>query len=138
MSIEAFGKKLKELRDRKGMTQTELGKKLKIKEKQIQRYERGELLPDYKKMITLKQLFEYDFYSLLSDQQGSPLAEINTNLKEIRGHTIAILTEQQAGQHMIFGSLERLLNKQEGELSEVADNLAIRLRQKLKDIQKGI
>jgi len=74
------------------------------------------------------------------DSQQKPtegLSEILSNLKELRGYTIAILTEQQAGQEVMIGSLERLERRPAGELSALADKLAIKLQETLNRINKS-
>ncbi len=65
------------------------------------------------------------------------IKEVLANLRELRGYAIAILTEQQAGQKVMIGSLERLENKPEGSLSEVADILALKILEKLNTINKN-
>lgn len=65
------------------------------------------------------------------------IGEVLANLRELRGYAIAILTEQQAGQKVMIGSLERLEKQPEGSLSEVADKLALKILEKLNTINKS-
>lgn len=64
--------------------------------------------------------------------------QILTNLTELRGYAIAILTGQSAGHEVIMGALDRLESNPEGSLSEAADKLALQLAERLNKIQKGM
>jgi transcriptional regulator with XRE-family HTH domain len=65
MNQIGFGKKLRELRDSKEESQIELGALLSVGEKQIQRYEGGEVLPTHENLVKLCRHYKYDFISLL-------------------------------------------------------------------------
>jgi transcriptional regulator with XRE-family HTH domain len=67
MSARQFGEKLKEARVAKGQTQTELGDILGVGLKQVQRYEKGELLPDHDKIRQLVGLYNVDFVGIIYD-----------------------------------------------------------------------
>lgn len=59
-----FGEKLKELRDLKNWSQSELAEKIGLGLRQVQRYEQNHM-PSIETMLDLNRLFEYDFFSLL-------------------------------------------------------------------------
>lgn len=75
--------------------------------------------------------------NLQNAKSGDLLYEVLSNLKELRGYTIAILTRQEAGQHVMISSLERLEGKPVGTLTEVADKLAAKLQENLKKMNIG-
>jgi transcriptional regulator with XRE-family HTH domain len=52
--------RLKQLRDQKGLSQTELGTKLGCKRQTIYQYENGASVPDANDLITLSNVFEAD------------------------------------------------------------------------------
>lgn len=64
MDSAIFGKKFKELREARH-TQTEIGDILGVGIKQIQRYEKGDLLPDHESVQKLCDVYNYDFVSLI-------------------------------------------------------------------------
>ena len=65
------------------------------------------------------------------------LSDLMSNLDEIRGYVIAILTGQTAGQKLMMNSLDRLEENPEGTLSGEADKLALMLSERLNKIGKG-
>jgi transcriptional regulator with XRE-family HTH domain len=67
MNTAEFAKKLKEARVLKGESPNELGAKLGVGVKQIQRYESGELPPPHESLIILCQHYGVDFISILYD-----------------------------------------------------------------------
>lgn len=67
MNSKRFARKLKELRERADDSQEKLGEILDVGVKQIQRYERGDLLPDHDKVQILCERYQYDFVSLIYD-----------------------------------------------------------------------
>jgi len=60
-----FGKKLQELRNGKGESQSDLGEILDVGIKQIQRYEGGKAVPPPEGLVLLCEHYKYDFISLL-------------------------------------------------------------------------
>lgn len=62
-----FGRKLQELRNKKGESQPQLGVLLGVGIKQIQRYENGEVPPPHESLEILSKHYQYDFISLLYD-----------------------------------------------------------------------
>lgn len=92
--LKDFGRKLKELRESKDMTQRELGQILDVQERQVQRYESGKVLPDHNKMQTLKDVFKFDFYSLLCDPSyAATPSPIDKQLEDIKTISSASLDE---------------------------------------------
>lgn len=79
----------------------------------------------------------YPAYFNAQQKPTDEIKEVLANLRELRGYAIAILTEQQAGQQVMIGSLERLESKPEGSLSELADKLALKILEKLNTINKS-
>jgi transcriptional regulator with XRE-family HTH domain len=67
MNTVKFAKKLKEHRDLKKESQSDLGIILGVGVKQIQRYESGEVLPPHESLELLCKHYCYDFISLLYD-----------------------------------------------------------------------
>jgi transcriptional regulator with XRE-family HTH domain len=59
-----LGKKLKELREARNLTQSELAEKIGVKMRQVQRYEGG-AVPRPEKMKALNRVFGFDFYSVM-------------------------------------------------------------------------
>lgn len=72
MRKELFGKKVKELREARGESQSALAEALKIGLKQVQRYEKGELPPTHENLEVLCEHYQYDFISLLYDMPSVP------------------------------------------------------------------
>lgn len=59
---EQIGRRLRNLREKFGLSQTELSKRLKIPNQSISNYERGSRQPDYESLIALA-----DFYGVSVD-----------------------------------------------------------------------
>ena len=59
-----FGKRLKELREKRGMTQEELSNLLNIEWQHISRLENGKNLPSCTILISLAEIFDIDIRSL--------------------------------------------------------------------------
>lgn len=59
-----FGKKLKELREKRGMTQEELSNLLDIEWQHISRLENGKNLPSCNILISIAKIFDIDIRSL--------------------------------------------------------------------------
>lgn len=53
-----IGKRLKLIRKKKGITQSELGEKLGIQFQHVSKYERGETVPTWENLIKLNQIFD--------------------------------------------------------------------------------
>lgn len=53
-----FGQRLKELRIKSGLTQEELGKKIKLSKSNISKYESGDVEPNMQTLIEISRLFK--------------------------------------------------------------------------------
>ncbi|HEX9973078.1 MAG TPA: helix-turn-helix domain-containing protein [bacterium] len=53
-----IGKRLKLIRNKKGITQSELGEKLGIQFQHVSKYERGETVPTWENLIKLTDIFD--------------------------------------------------------------------------------
>lgn len=60
-----FRKRLKLLRERKGLTQEELGKKLHLGKSSISMYERGDRVPNHDILVNISNLFDVSIDYLL-------------------------------------------------------------------------
>lgn len=68
-----YGKRIRECRNEKGLTQTELAKKLSTTQSTIGKYEREELQPNIETLILICKIFEVssDYILGLEDESGS-------------------------------------------------------------------
>lgn len=57
LSMEIFGKRMKELREERGLTQTEVAKSLGTSKQNISKWERNRIEPDQKTMLFIAQFF---------------------------------------------------------------------------------
>lgn len=64
---------IKELRQRKGITQEELGKILNVQKATISKYERGHIIPDVPTMLKLSEFFGVTIYYLLGLPENNTL-----------------------------------------------------------------
>lgn len=151
MDNTAFSKKLKELREGKH-TQTQIGDILGVGIKQIQRYEKGDLLPDHETVQKLCDVYNYDFVSLiykvkrdspagsdfykdeliksLTEQKDHLYNQVNSLTVQLRHITIVTQAKIQTNQN----ALADLLVKQKIELAEkVEDRLS---KENLQNFQK--
>lgn len=60
-----FGDKLKELRERKGMSQKELADRLKLRQGTISHYEQGKTEPDFERLGIIANIFDIDVTELI-------------------------------------------------------------------------
>jgi transcriptional regulator with XRE-family HTH domain len=96
-----FGKKLQEIRNKKGESQTDLGALLGVGVKQIQRYENGEVPPPHESLELLNKLYGYDFISLFydlksDDSDNQYREEYIALLKKLDDKNEKIITEKEA------------------------------------------
>lgn len=78
MNINEFvGSKIKEYRKKKGMNQTELGKKLGVKQNTVAGYEKGEWEVSYDNLFKLAEIFEISIDDLF------PSTTTNENNNEL-------------------------------------------------------
>lgn len=83
-----FGKKLKELREAKNLTQPSLAASLGVTTRQVQRYELF-TIPRPEKIKVLNRIFKFDFFTLMDDFKSHasiddplPLGDLNVTLRD--------------------------------------------------------
>jgi len=64
---------IKELRQKKGITQEELGKILNVQKATISKYERGHIIPDVPTILKLSEFFGVTIYYLLGLPENNTL-----------------------------------------------------------------
>ncbi|MFN8488878.1 MAG: helix-turn-helix transcriptional regulator [Caldilineaceae bacterium] len=65
--MKRFGEKLRLLRQRQGLSQTELGKQLGVQQSYVGKMERGEKLPTAMMLTKIAELFHVSFDQLMDD-----------------------------------------------------------------------
>lgn len=80
-STELIGKKLRECRNFMGITQSELGLRLRIDRVRISHYERGKIMPPIDILIKYSKLFKVSLEYFLND--GISVDEVVDNMKNI-------------------------------------------------------
>lgn len=73
-----FGKRIKELREKRGMTQEELSNLLNIEWQHVSRLENGRNLPSCNILISLAQIFDIDTRKLVEYDHLDANANIDT------------------------------------------------------------
>ena len=63
---QEIGKRLRLIREEKGITQAELGEKLGIQFQHVSKYERGETVPTWENLIKLNELYNVNINWLLT------------------------------------------------------------------------
>lgn len=66
-----FNERLKELRERKGLSQVALADKLGVSKSAVSMYERGERNPDFETLEVIADFFNVDMNYLLGKDDGS-------------------------------------------------------------------
>lgn len=61
-----IGKRIRLVRDKKGITQSELGEKLGIQFQHVSKYERGETVPTWENLIKLHEFYDVNINWLLT------------------------------------------------------------------------
>ncbi|MCU0643156.1 MAG: helix-turn-helix domain-containing protein [bacterium] len=87
-----IGKRLKLIRNKKGITQSELGEKLGIQFQHVSKYERGETVPTWENLIKLTEIFDVNINWFLtgkgkmflspvtySNEKDGPLSLVHDN-----------------------------------------------------------
>ncbi|UQZ85541.1 HTH-type transcriptional regulator Xre [Paenibacillus konkukensis] len=92
-----FGKRLAEIRNKKGISQYELAEHLKFTRAQLANYEQGKREPDFETLITLADYFKVSTDYLLGrvDKPASSAVEEYRNVLFYLG-TKEALTEEEA------------------------------------------
>lgn len=86
-----FGKKLRELREKRGLTQEELGEKLNIEWQHVSRLENGKNLPSCAILIGIANVFDIDVRTLADYNY----LDENSNLDKIIVELLARSTPEQ-------------------------------------------
>lgn len=86
-----FGKRLKELREKRGMTQEELSNLLNIEWQHISRLENGKNLPSCAILISLAEIFDIDIRTLTKYNHLEESINIDDEIKKL----LAISTPEQ-------------------------------------------
>lgn len=112
MNASVFGKRLKQLRIEKGLTQEELAKEINQTKANISRYENGKLQPSFETLDFFADYFKVDFNYLLG------VAPIPMEEMEKRGITQIDLNEEAEKRGLtseevieIFDTFEALMKK---------------------------
>lgn len=83
MNINKFvGQKIKEYRKKKGMNQTELGKKLGVKQNTVAGYEKGEWEVSYDNLFKLAEIFEISIDDLFPQTKSDDSLHRTLELSE--------------------------------------------------------
>jgi len=110
-----IGKRLRYLREKRGLSQLELARRLDIPNQNISNYERDFRQPDYETLIKLSEFFDVSTDYLLKGedfkQQAKEIAEDpNTNIAASDGE----ITEEEAIRALEF-ILKREKNRKPGD-----------------------
>lgn len=79
--MKAFGRRLKKLREKQGLTQTELARKLGKSLRTVQKYESGEIDIPLSMLYSISEVFDVTI-SFLTNLQASETAKITVKLHE--------------------------------------------------------
>ncbi len=77
MNLEAIGKNIKRLREKSGITQNELAKKLFVSFQAVSAWERGISLPDLENAVKMATLFNVSIDTLMRDSESHLLLAID-------------------------------------------------------------
>lgn len=86
-----FGKRLRELREKRKMTQEELSNLLNIEWQHVSRLENGKNLPSCNILIKIAQVFDIDIRTLTEYQY----LDDNNNINEAINNLLNLATEEQ-------------------------------------------
>lgn len=78
-----FGKKLRELREKRGFTQEELGEKLNIEWQHVSRLENGKNLPSCAILIGIANVFDIDVRTLVDYDYLDENTDLDKMIKEL-------------------------------------------------------
>ena len=79
-----LGKRIKELRNKSKLTQTELAKQVGVTKSTITAYENDSRLPSYDVLIKMANVFKVSIDSLLIDHPGSILEVHGLNVEQMQ------------------------------------------------------
>jgi len=74
-SRRAFSTLIEQRRKQLGLNQTELGRRLRVKQQQVSKWEKGETLPDSKRLTSLAKALEMDVNDLYAAHAAASEAE---------------------------------------------------------------
>lgn len=128
MKSTKFGRKLKELREKKEYTQSQLALMMSMNLRQIQNYESGSV-PRMDKLKILSRLLEFDFIGFINKEEvyGGNILE-----DEYPGYQTAFKSQQttiETLQQMIEQQIERIKEKEKllREKDEIIKDLEAKL-----------
>lgn len=83
-----YGKRIRDCRNEKGLTQTELAEKLSTTQSTIGKYEREELQPNIDTLILICKLFEVsaDYIIGLEDETGTKTYSSKNHIENINNY----------------------------------------------------
>lgn len=77
-----IGKRLRLIRDKKGITQAELGEKLGIQFQHVSKYERGATVPTWENLIKLMEIYDVNINWLLTGKGSMFLSPVTYSIPE--------------------------------------------------------
>ena len=83
--IEEIGKRLREEREKRKMTQAKLAKVLHVTNKQISNYERGVLLPPFEKLLDICDIFDCELGYILGEKEYENKTVLTTAVCNMTG-----------------------------------------------------
>ena len=86
-----FGKRLRQLREQRGLTQEQLSNMLDIEWQHISRLENGKNLPSCNILISIAQVFDIDIRKLTDYEY----LDKNSNINELIDNLLELATEEQ-------------------------------------------
>lgn len=81
---QEIGKRLRLIREKKGITQAELGEKLGIQFQHVSKYERGETVPTWENLIKLAELYDVNINWLLTGKGSMFLSPLTYSVHEAK------------------------------------------------------
>lgn len=106
----SIGKKIKEARERKHMTQVQLAKKCSVSVKTIQRLERGEVKPSLSRLHQISEGIEIEFNEFLSPMELLATNRETKDKMEIRRNIARKLRAERVLQNMSQAQLAEKCN----------------------------
>lgn len=79
---QEIGKRIRLIRERIGITQSELGEKLGIQSQHVSKYERGETVPTWENLIKLTDSYDVNINWLLTGKGNMFLSPITYSLED--------------------------------------------------------
>jgi transcriptional regulator with XRE-family HTH domain len=98
-----FGKRLKELREKRGMTQEELSNLLDIEWQHVSRLENGKNLPSCSILISLANVFDIDIREFTEYEHLNPENNVDNSINKL----LSLATNEQ--KKVIFRIIQAIL-----------------------------